>query len=114
MLRQIARMIEMPGLQLGAGDRDFGKGGFRENLFRDVVDRSIRDFMNEADVLVLAGNHARDDFAPGDLGVDDSLPPAPSVIDHHDKILHRALVVPRRIVACEEPNISENQQYVKS
>jgi hypothetical protein len=48
--------------------------------------------MNEADVPVFAGNHARDDFAPGDLGVDDSLAPAPSVIDHHDKILHGVLV----------------------
>jgi len=48
--------------------------------------------MNEADILVFAGDHARDDFAPGDLGIDDSLAPAPSVIDHHDKIPHGVLV----------------------
>jgi hypothetical protein len=52
MLCEIAGMIETAGLQFGAGDRDFGKGGFGENLFRDIVDRDIRDFMNEADVLV--------------------------------------------------------------
>jgi hypothetical protein len=51
MLRQIAGMIEMAGLQLGAADRDLGKGGFRENLFRDIVDRNIRDFMNKANIL---------------------------------------------------------------
>jgi hypothetical protein len=38
MLRQIAGMIEMADLQLGAADRDLGKGGFRENIFRDIVE----------------------------------------------------------------------------
>jgi len=31
---------------------------------------------------------ARDDLAPGDLGIDDGLAPAPAVVDHHDEILH--------------------------
>ena len=32
-------MIETAGLQFGAGDRDFGKGGLRQNLGGDIVDR---------------------------------------------------------------------------
>jgi hypothetical protein len=113
MLRQIAGMIEMAGLQLGAADRDLGKGGFRENIFRDIVDRNIRDFMNEADIFVFAGDHARDDFAPGNLWIDDGFAPAPSVIDHHDKIVHGALVRAARDRACERSGIiSENQKFV--
>ena len=42
MLPKIAGMIEMAGLQFGAGDRDFGKRGFREDLFRDIIDRNVR------------------------------------------------------------------------
>jgi hypothetical protein len=44
--------------------------------------------VNEADVAVFAGNHARDDFTPGDLGIDNGLAAAPAIIDHHDEILH--------------------------
>ncbi len=56
-------MIEAVGLQIGPGGRDFGKGCLRQNLGGNIVDRSIGDFMNEADVLVLAGCDACDDFA---------------------------------------------------
>jgi hypothetical protein len=52
------------------------------------VDRRPYDFVNEADVLVFAGHYARNDLAPGDLGIDDGLAPAPPVVDHHDEILH--------------------------
>src|SRR5258708_38915870 len=88
MLRTIATMIEPAGLQIGPGDPDFGKRGLRQNLGRDIVDRRVGDFMNEADVLVFAGGNARDDFAPGNLGIDNGLTPAPSIVDHHNEILH--------------------------
>jgi len=44
----------------------------------------------------VASAHARDDFAPGNFRIDDGFASAPSVIDHHDKILHGALVRPAR------------------
>ena len=82
-------MIEAAGLQIGPGGRDFGKCCLRQNLGGNIVDRNVSDFMNEADVLVLAGGDARDDFAPGDFGVDNGLAPAPSIIDHDHEILHK-------------------------
>src|SRR5713226_2329879 len=88
MLAEIAAMIETAGLQIGARDRYFGNGGLRQNLGGNIVDRGVDDFMNEADVLVFAGGNARDDFAPGDLGIDNGLAPAPSIVDHHNEILH--------------------------
>src|ERR1700694_50203 len=93
MLPEIAAMIETAGLQIGVRDRDFGNGGLRQNLGGDIADRSVGDFMNEADVLVFAGGNARDDFAPGDLGIDNGLAPAPSLVDPHDKILHRGVLL---------------------
>ena len=60
VLAEIAGMIEAAGLQIGPGDRDFGNCCLRQNLGGNIVDRSIGDFMNEADVLVLAGCDARD------------------------------------------------------
>src|ERR1700682_2348163 len=93
MLCKIPAMIETGGLQIGPGDPDFGSGGLRQNLGRDIVDRRVRDFMNEADVLVFAGGNARDDFAPGDLGLDDGLAPAPPIVDHHDEILQGGVLL---------------------
>ena len=97
---EIAGMIEMAGLQVGARDRDFRERCFSQNLGGDIVDRRIGDLMNEADVLVFAGRNARDDFAPGDFGIDDGLAPAPTVVDHHDEILHGAVLFARRKGAC--------------
>jgi hypothetical protein len=51
VLAEIAGMIEAAGLQIGSGDRDFGNCCLRQNLGGNIVDRSIGDFMNEADVL---------------------------------------------------------------
>jgi hypothetical protein len=93
MLTEIAGMIEPAGLQIGAGggafaQRDFAERGLRQNFGGDIVDRGIGDFMNEADVLVLARRHARDDFAPCDLGVDDGLAPDdPLGLEAGDKIV---------------------------
>jgi hypothetical protein len=50
--------------------------------------------MNEADVLVFAGGNARDDLAPGNLGIDNGLAPAPSIVYHHNEILHGGVLVP--------------------
>ena len=47
-------MIETAGLQVGACHRDFGKGGLRQNLGGDVIDRGLGDFVYKADVLVFA------------------------------------------------------------
>lgn len=54
MLPEIVRMIEMVGLEIGTGYRDFRNRGFGENFLGDIVDRVIGDFMNETDVLVFA------------------------------------------------------------
>ena len=80
VLRKIAGMIETAGLQVRAGRRNFGNGGLRQDLGRDVIDRRTRDLVNEADVLVLAGSHAGDNFPPGDFRIDNGLAPAPSII----------------------------------
>src|ERR1700682_6634559 len=104
MLCKIPAMIETGGLQIGPGDPDFGSGGLRQNLGRDIVDRRVRDFMNEADVLVFAGGNARDDFAPGDLGIDDGLAPAPSIVDHHDKILHGGVLLAPKASSADAVN----------
>src|ERR1700682_6308900 len=93
MLAEIAGMIETVSLQIGPGDRDFGKCCLRQNLGGNIVDRSIGDFMNEADVLVLAGRDTRDDFAPGNFGIDNGLAPAPSIVDHDHEILHKATLL---------------------
>src|SRR6202165_5095907 len=110
MLPEIAAMIETAGLQIGASNGDFGKVGLRQNLSGDIVDRSVGDFINEADVLVFAGGNARDDFAPGDLGIDNGLAPAPSVIDHHDKILHGGVLLARKPARRMQSTISDNRK----
>src|SRR5215475_16040157 len=89
VLAQISCMVEAVGLQI-SGCMDLGEGSLGEDLLGHVLDGLTFDFMNEADVLVLTGGHARDDLAPGDLGIDDSLAAAAAVIDHHDEILHAA------------------------
>src|SRR5712672_116678 len=90
MLPEIADMIETAGLQIGARDRDF---------------------WNEADVLVFAGGNARDDFAPGNLGIDNGLTPAPSIVDHHNEILHGGAPRPRKARGdWMQSSISENQK----
>jgi hypothetical protein len=54
MLSEIAGMIEMAGLQIGAGGLDIGNSGFGQDFGGDIVDRGVGDFMNEADVPVFA------------------------------------------------------------
>ena len=87
MLSEIAGVIEMAGLQIGARHRDLGNGGLRQNLRGHIVDRTIGDLVNEADVPVFAGRDARDDFPPRHFRIDDGLAPAASVVDHDNKIL---------------------------
>jgi hypothetical protein len=113
MLAPIAGVIETAGLQIGPGDRDFGNCRLRQNLGGNIVDRSIGDFMNEADVLVFAGYDAGDDFAPGDFGIDNGLAPAPSIVDHDHEILHKGTLFASRTRACDVTSISENQKLVK-
>jgi len=81
-------MIEATCLEIGAIGRDFGQRSGGQNLVSDVADGTIDDLVDEADILVLAGRHARDHLAPGHLGIDDCFAAAASVVDHHDKILH--------------------------
>ena len=88
VLAKIVKVIEMARLQIAACGTDVGEGGLAENIGGDILNAGIRDFMNEADVLVLARHDPRDDFAPGDFGIDDGLASAPAIIDHHDEILH--------------------------
>jgi hypothetical protein len=113
MLAEIAGVIEPDGLQIGAGRLDFGQGRFGQDLGGNIVDRGIGDFMNEADIAVLAGCDSGDDFAPRDLGIDDGLASAPSVVDHHDEILHQGLIVPA-LDQASDVNIADNQKLVKT
>ena len=62
----------------------------------DIFYRRIRDFMDEADVLVFARSDPGDDLTPCDFRIHDGLAAAAAVIDHHDKVLHVG-VCPRRI-----------------
>src|SRR5436190_3166486 len=110
VLAQIAKVIEMAGLQTGACRADVGKGSLAENIGGDILDGGIGDLMDETDVLVLARRYPRDDFAPGDFRIDNGFAAAPAIIDHHHEILHTWRP------AYPEPdivNISENQKKVK-
>jgi hypothetical protein len=69
--------------------------------------------VNEADVLVFAGSHARDNFSPGDFRIDNGLAPAPSIIDHHNEILHNGCAPRPEARLADEASISENQKSVK-
>src|SRR5882757_4623071 len=89
MLAKVASVIETARLQIGAIGGDLGEGGLGQDLVGDIVDNTVHDFVNKADVLVFAGCHTRDDLAPGDLGIHDGFAAAASIIDHHDEILHR-------------------------
>jgi hypothetical protein len=89
-LCEIAGMIEAISLQFGANYRGFGKCCLGHNLGRDVIHRRIGDLVDEADVFIFAGCHARDNLPPRDFRIDNGLASAPSVIDHHNEILHGA------------------------
>ena len=90
-------MVEAASLQVRARDRDFRQRRLRQNLGGDVVDCGIGDFVDEADIFVFAGSHARHDLAPGDFGIDDGLAAAPAIVDHHHEILHAlALFAPEK------------------
>src|SRR6202451_1852193 len=102
-LAQVAEMVEAAGLQIGAGSGNFRQRRLRQDFGRDVPARGIGDFVDEADVPVLAGGDARDHLAPGDLGIDDGLASAPAVVDHHDEILHMAPALSPRSRRLEMP-----------
>jgi hypothetical protein len=88
VLAEIVEMIEARSLQADLFSFDFGEVGFGQNVRGDVLHRRVDDLVNEADVPVLTRRDAGDDFTPGDFGVDDGLAAAPSVVDHHNEILH--------------------------
>jgi len=48
-------VVEVAGLQIGFRRADFRHRGLGQNVGGDVFDRRARDFVDEADVLVLAG-----------------------------------------------------------
>ena len=115
VLPEISGVIETARLRIGVRRRGRGNGCLGEDFRRDVVDRGVGDFVDEADVVVLARRHAGDDFAARDFRVDNRFAPAPPIVDHHDEILHG----PSRLVRAADgrrgaPNISENRNYVKT
>jgi hypothetical protein len=116
MLAKVAGVIETAGLQIGASRPDFGNGSLGQNFGRDIIDRRISDFMDEADIVVLAGRNAGDNFPPRDFRIDNGLAPAPPVVDHHNEILHGGAFFAS---ACADAgsqdavSISENQKLVK-
>src|SRR5262245_38270676 len=93
VLAKIAEVIEASGLQIDRFRFDFRQCGFGKNVVGDILDRRAGYFMNEADVSVFTRHHAGDDFAPRDFGIDDSLAAPTSIVDHDNKILHRAPAV---------------------
>ena len=97
VLAQIADVIEMAGLQVGPRRTDLGQGRLAEDLGGDVLDRAVRDFMDEADIPVFTRRNPGGDLAPCDFRVDDGLATAAAVVDHHDEILHcwRPDLIPR-------------------
>jgi len=54
VLAKIVHVIEMAGLQIGIRRADVRHCGLAQNIGRDICNRRIRDFMDEADVLVFA------------------------------------------------------------
>jgi hypothetical protein len=54
MFSQVAPVIELTGLQIGACGADVGKGGLVQDIGGDILDRRIGDFMDETDVFVFA------------------------------------------------------------
>jgi hypothetical protein len=64
VLAQIPGVIELAGLQIRFRCRDVGQRRLGQDRLGDIVDRAVRDFMNETDVLVFAGGYARDDVPP--------------------------------------------------
>ena len=73
MLAKIADVVELAGLQVGLRRAEVGQGSLAENLGGDVLDRAIRDLMDEADIAVLTRHDPGDDLAPCDFRVDDGL-----------------------------------------
>ena len=63
MFAKIPRVIEMAGLQIGIRRANVQHRGLAQNVGGDILDRRIRDFMDEADILVLAGHDPGDDLA---------------------------------------------------
>jgi hypothetical protein len=96
VLSKIAQVIEMAGLQVGSRRADIRHRSLDHDVGGDIFDRRIRDFMDEADILLFAGSDPGDDLTPCDFRIHDGLAAAAAVIDHHDKVLHVG-VCPRRI-----------------
>jgi hypothetical protein len=61
---QVADVIELAGLQIGARRADLGQGRLAENIGGDILDRAICDFMDETDIPVFTRRDAGDDLAP--------------------------------------------------
>src|SRR3954466_7437551 len=78
----------MAGLQICVRGAEAGQDRLAENLGGDVLDRAIRDLMDEADIPVFTRRDPGDDLASCDFRVDDGLATAATVVDHHDEILH--------------------------
>jgi hypothetical protein len=89
MLAQVADVIELGGLQVGARHGNFRDGRLGQDVLRDILDRLVDDFMDEADIPLFTGGDAPDHLAPGDFGIDHGLATTPAILDHDDKILHR-------------------------
>jgi hypothetical protein len=97
VLAQIAGMIKPDCLEICILRRDFRQGGLGQDGVGHVLDRIFHDFVNERDIPVFAGGDARDDLAPCDLRVDDRLAAPPTVVDHHDVVLH-GTILPRPVI----------------
>src|SRR5262249_19170862 len=81
-------VIEAVCLPIEVLGGDFGEGGLGQNLLGHVLDRAVHDFVNEADVAVLARGDPGDHLTPRHLGIDHGLAPTAAVVDHDNKILH--------------------------
>src|SRR6188472_3595730 len=103
VLAKIADVIEMAGLQIGARRADLGQGRLGENLGSDILDGAVHDFMDEADIAVFTRRDPRDDLAPCDFRIDDSLAAAAAVVNHYDKILHAGDLTSSRMLGSTMP-----------
>ena len=60
----------------------------RRGCRRDVLNRRLRNLVDEADIGILSRRDPRDDLAPCHLGIYDRFTAAAAIVDHDDDILH--------------------------
>ncbi|MEY9427281.1 NADPH:quinone reductase-like Zn-dependent oxidoreductase [Bradyrhizobium ottawaense] len=113
MLAHIAGVIEVNCLEVDVFGRDPGQGGLGQDRLGDVLDRTPGDLVYERDIPVFARGDAGDDLTPCDFGVDDRLAAPPSIVDHHDEILHQNDSAAPPIAGARQI-ISEKQNQVKA